>query len=290
MTGPDAEHSPALTIGEALREATRALQGLPGGNPRLEAELLLMKATAWPRTRLIAWPNQRLDSAARASFHRLVARRRSGEPLAYIRGRQAFWTLDLRVTPDTLIPRPETELLVEIGLAAAGADSVRRVADLGTGSGAIAAALAQERPRWLVIAVERSAAAIAVARANFTELGLSNCLAVQGDWLAPLASRSLDLILANPPYVPEGDPHLSRGDLRFEPREALAAGTGGLDAIRTIAGEAGRCLRTGGLLALEHGFDQGHQVRQLLAEGGMRDPQTRRDLAGHGRVSLAWAD
>jgi release factor glutamine methyltransferase len=290
VTGPTAEHRSAFTVGEALTEGTRALQGLPDGSPRLEAELLLVKATARSRTHLTAWPEQVLAPGALASFELLVARRRSGEPIAYILGRQAFWSLDLRVTPDTLIPRPETELLVEIGLAGGDAGSSRQVADLGTGSGAIAAALAKERPHWLVIAVERSAAALGVARTNFSELGLSNCLAIRGDWLAPLASRSLDLILANPPYVPEGDPHLSRGDLRFEPLEALAAGTEGLDAIRVIAVEAGRCLRPGGLLALEHGFDQGQRARRLLADAGLRDPETRLDLAGHERVSLAWAD
>jgi release factor glutamine methyltransferase len=246
-----------------------------------------VEATGWPRTRLIAWPEQRIEPASLVAFESLLARRRAGEPMAYIRGRQAFWTLDLRVTPDTLIPRPETELLVEIALTQSEAGSRWRVADLGTGSGAIAAALAHERPRWLVIAVERSASALAVARANFTELRLSNCMLIRGDWLTPLAPRSLDLILANPPYVPAEDPHLTRGDLSFEPREALAAGAQGLDAIRSIAREAGRCLRPGGLLAVEHGFDQAPAVRRLFAELGLLEPQTRRDMAGQERVTLA---
>jgi release factor glutamine methyltransferase len=280
---------PAVTVREALEAATRAVAGLPDGSPRLEAELLLSEATGWPRTRLIAWPERTLDPAVRAVFERLVARRGSGEPLAYIRGRQAFWDLELRVTPDTLIPRPETELLVEIALAHSDAGSFRRVADLGTGSGAIAAALARERPHWLVIAVERSSAALAVARANFTELGLPNCCPLQGSWLAPLRARSLDLILANPPYVAEADPHLTRGDPRFEPRGALAAGSDGLDAIRAIAGRAGLCLQPWGLLAVEHGFDQGPAVRRLLAERGLRDLQTHRDLVGQERVTVARA-
>lgn len=279
-----------VTVGEVLREAVGALSGLPDANPRLEAELLLAEVTGWPRTRLIAWPDRPLDPVALAAFRSLLARRRSGEPLAYLRGRQAFWTLELQVTPDTLIPRPETELLVEIGLAEASAETRRRVADLGTGSGAIAAAIATERPHWLIIAVERSAAALLVARANFSGLGLSNCRAVRGDWLAAFGSRSLDLILANPPYVPSGDPHLSRGGLPFEPLEALAAGPEGLDAIAAIAREAGRCLRPGGLLALEHGFDQGPAVRRLLGELGLRGPHSRRDLAGLERVTLARAD
>jgi release factor glutamine methyltransferase len=286
----DAGADQPVTVGEVLREAAGALSGLADGSPRLEAELLLAEVTGWPRTRLIAWPDRPLDPAALAAFRSLLARRRSGEPLAYIRGRQAFWSLELRVTPDTLIPRPETELLVEVALAEVGAAPIRRVADLGTGSGAVAAALATERPHWLIIAVERSAAAVAVARANFRRLGLSNCLTVRGDWLAPLGPRSLDLILANPPYVPSGDPHLSRGGLPFEPLEALAAGPEGLDAIAAIAREAGRCLQPGGLLALEHGFDQGPAVRRLLGELGLRGPNSRRDLAGQERVTLAWAD
>lgn len=278
-----------VPVGEVLREAAGALSGLADGSPRLEAELLLAEVTGWPRTHLIAWPDRPVDPAALAAFRSLLARRRSGEPLAYIRGRQAFWSLELRVTPDTLIPRPETELLVEIALAEVDAAPIRRMADLGTGSGAVAAALATERPHWLIVAVERSAAAVAVARANFGALGLSNCLAVRGDWLAPLGSRSLDLILANPPYVPSGDPHLSRGGLPFEPLEALAAGPEGLDAIAAIAREAGRCLRPGGLLALEHGFDQAPAVRGLLGALGLRAPISRRDLAGQERVTLAWA-
>jgi len=279
-----------VTVAEALREAAEALSGLPDGNPRLEAELLLTEVTGWPRTHLFAWPERPLDSAALTAFRSMLARRRTGEPLAYIRGRQAFWTLELRVTPDTLIPRPETELLVEIALAQADAESSRRVADLGTGSGAIAAALAKERPLWLVIAVERSAPALAVARANFAALRLPNCLPLRGDWLAPLGSHTLDLILANPPYVPSGDPHLSRGGLRFEPLGALDAGPEGLDAVGAIGGEARRCLRPGGLLALEHGFDQGPAVRHLLSDLGLRAPETRQDLAGQERVTLAWAD
>jgi release factor glutamine methyltransferase len=286
----DAVSDQPVTVGEVLREAAGALSGLADGSPRLEAELLLAEVTGWPRTRLIAWPDRTLEPTVLAAFRSLLARRRSGEPLAYIRGRQAFWSLELRVTPDTLIPRPETELLVEVALAEAGAAPIRRVADLGTGSGAVAAALATERPHWLIIAVERSAAALAVAHTNFRELGLSNCLAVRGDWLAPLGSRSLDLILANPPYVPSGDPHLSRGGLPFEPLEALAAGPEGLDAIAAIGREAVRCLRPGGLLALEHGFDQGPAVRRLLGELGLRGPHSRRDLAGQERVTLARAD
>lgn len=287
MTDP-AEHQP-LTIREAIREASLALANLTDGTPGLESELLLMEVTGWPRTHLRAWLEQVLSPLTLAAFRALVARRRAGEPIAYIRGRQPFWTLELRVTPDTLIPRPETELLVEIALAQPDGDKPRRVADLGTGSGAIAAALATERPHWSIIATERSAEALAVARINFQELGVSNCLPLQGSWLAPLGTSSLDLIVSNPPYVAAGDPHLTRGDLRFEPRSALASGHLGLDAITAIASEAKRCLCPGGLIAVEHGFDQGPVVRRLFADAGLRGPETRRDLSGQERVTLAWA-
>lgn len=287
MTGLP-EHQP-VTIREALREANLALAGLAGGTPGLESELLLMEATGWPRIHLRAWPEQVLNPPVLTAFRALVARRQAGEPIAYIRGRQAFWTLELRVTPDTLIPRPETELLVEIALAQPDGDRPQRVADLGTGSGAIAAAVATERPHWSIIATERSAAALAVARINFQALGVPNCLPLQGNWLAPLDTGSLDLILANPPYVAAGDLHLTRGDLRFEPRAALASGRSGLDAITAIAREARRCLRAGGLIAVEHGFDQGPAVCRLFADAGLQDPETRRDLAGQERVTLAWA-
>ena len=249
--------------------------------------------SGWPpgltRTTLFAWPERAVAPDAVARFRALVARRLTGEPLAYIRGFQPFWDLELEVAPGVLIPRPETELLVQTALELGGDRGDLRVADLGTGSGAIAAALARERPGWELLAIERSAAALAVARRNLHRLGLDRCHAVRGDWLAPVADAALDLILANPPYVAEGDVHLTRGDLRFEPPSALASGRDGLDAIRTIAREARRCLVPGGWLALEHGWDQGDAVRAILAEGGLADPSTHRDLAGLDRVTRARA-
>ena len=279
----------ACRVDRMLAEAAAALSRLPHASPRLEAELLLTEATGWPRTRLVAWPDTVLDPAAGARFDALLARRLTGEPIAYIRGRQAFWTLELRVTPDTLIPRPETELLVEIALELPDPDRPRRVADLGTGSGAIAAAVASERPTWQVLATDRSAAALAVARGNFRDLRLTKVRTLQADWLAPIAPRALDLILANPPYVDADDPHLQAGDLPFEPRTALTPGPDGLAAIRRISAEARRCLRPGGLLALEHGFDQGPAVRAIFAAQGLLTPETRPDLAGLERATLGRA-
>jgi release factor glutamine methyltransferase len=266
----------------------RALAPLPDAAPRLEAELLLAEATGWPRTRLIAWPDLMLDPDSSARFDVLLARRAAGEPMAYIRGRQAFWTLDLRVTADTLIPRPETELLVELALALPDPDRPRVVADLGTGSGAVAAALASERPGWTLVASDRSPAALRVAGRNLRTLEFRNAYPLLGDWLSPLAAGALDVILANPPYIAEGDPHLTRGDPRHEPPAALVSGPDGLDAIRAIAADAMRCLRPGGLLAVEHGCEQGAAVRALFRARGLDAPETRLDLAGHERVTLGW--
>lgn len=277
---------PALTIGEALAAASARLTGLPDGSPRLEAELLLGEATGLDRARMLAWPDTPLGSDARRRLAALVERRSRGEPIAHILGCQGFWTLDLQVTPDTLIPRPETELLVEIALAQLPADVPLLVADLGTGSGAIAAALARERPAWTLIAADVSFAALEVARTNARHLQLTNLHALAGSWLATFAPGSLDAVLSNPPYVRANDPHLTRGDLRYEPHSALAAGPDGLDAIRRIAAAAPDKLKPGGLIALEHGYDQGAAVRDLLAQAGLTGTQTMRDLAGHERVTL----
>jgi release factor glutamine methyltransferase len=277
----------ALTVGEALAAAGARLTGLPDGSRRLEAELLLGEVTGLDRARILARPDAPLGSDARRRLAALVERRRRGEPIAYILGHQGFWTLDLEVTPDTLIPRPETELLVELALARLPPAARLLVADLGTGSGAIAAALASERPAWTLIAADRSFAALAVARANVRRLRLTNMQTLAGYWLQAFAPGSLDAVLSNPPYVRADDPHLARGDLRFEPRAALAAGPDGLDAIRRIAATATERLRPGGLLALEHGFDQGAEVRDILAGAGLVQVETLRDLAGHQRVTLA---
>jgi release factor glutamine methyltransferase len=278
----------ALTVGDAIKAASTRLAGLPDGSPRLEAELLLGEATGLRPPEMLARPDAPLAIEARRRLARLVERRSRGEPIAYILGFQGFWTLDLQVTPDTLIPRPETELLVEVALARLPAAAPLLVADLGTGSGAIAAALASERPVWTLVAVDRSIAALDVACANVRRLQLTNLCTLAGSWLAPFAPGTLDGVLSNPPYVRADDPHLTRGDLRYEPRSALAAGPDGLDAIRRIAAAAPDRLKPGGLIALEHGCDQGAAVRDLLAQAGLTGAQTVRDLAGHERVTLGW--
>ena len=286
MTVDHSKDAPGYRIDRVLHEAAAALARLSHASPRLEAELLLAQATGWARTRLIAWPERVLDRDAGERFDALLARRLAGEPLAYIRGRQAFWTLELQVSPATLIPRPETELLVEIALELPEPDRPRHVADLGTGSGAIAAAVASERPAWSLIATDRSAAALAVARGNFQDLEIERIASVRADWLAPFGPGAFDLILSNPPYIAEGDPHLIQGDLPREPAKALASGPDGLDAIRRIAAQAVRCLKPGGLIALEHGYDQAAAVRGLFAVAGFVAVESARDLAGIERITL----
>jgi release factor glutamine methyltransferase len=277
----------APSIGQALAATTARLTGLPDGSPRLEAEILIGEVTGLDRARILAWPEAALASDAQQRLAALVERRSRGEPIAYILGHRGFWTLDLAVTPETLIPRPETELLVELALARLPDEAPLLVADLGTGSGAIAAALASERASWTLIATDRSIAALSVTRTNARRLRLANLQVLAADWLTPFAPGTLDAVLSNPPYVRCGDPHLTRGDLRYEPRCALAAGPDGLDAIRRIAAAAPSRLKPGGLLALEHGWDQGFAVRDLLGQAGLTGAETVCDLAGHERVTLA---
>jgi len=275
----------------ALTRATQALAALPHASPRLEAELLLCEVLDQPRSHLVAWPERALTPAQQAAFTGLLQRRLEGVPVAYLLGQRAFWSLTLRVTPAVLIPRPETELLVELALAAGDRWRVEhsgmpyRVADLGTGSGAVAAALAQERPNWMLHATDLSAMALAVADDNFRRLGLPVQSGL-GPWYAALPSGlRLDLIISNPPYIPDGDSHLERGDLPREPRMALAAGADGLDALRVLCAGAFERLRPAGSILLEHGYDQGTAVRDLLRQAGLAEVRTWRDLAGHERVS-----
>lgn len=272
----------------ALRSARARLASLVQGNAVLEAELLLAETLGKPRVFLTTWPETRLETGQLARFEGLLQRRLGGEPMAYILGHREFWSLDLRVSRDVLIPRPETELLVELALDAFDADTAIRVADLGTGSGAIAAALARERPKWRIVATDLSGAALDTARENFQRLGLTQVETRRGAWCEALGDgEQLQLLLSNPPYVADTDPHLERGDPRFEPRSALAAGPDGLDAIRCIVAQAPTHLSAGGGLMLEHGWDQGAAVRRLLQESGFVDVRTHRDLAGHERASTA---
>jgi release factor glutamine methyltransferase len=215
----------------------------------------------------------------------MLQRRLQGEPIAYILGEREFFGLSLKVTPATLIPRPETELLVELALQRIPVHGHFRVLDLGTGSGAIAISIAKNRPDANVVAVDASEAALQVARENAQRLGVANTSFLQSEWFSELGGQRYDLIISNPPYVAAGDVHLSQGDVRFEPVSALASGADGLDDIRRIAGQAGDFLEPGGRLLLEHGYDQAAQVRDLLTKNGFLEVFSAKDIAGIDRVS-----
>ncbi len=251
-----------------------------------EAEVLLAHALGESRSFLRAWPELVPEDRAASRYGTLLARRRLGEPVAYLTGRREFWSLPLEVTSDTLIPRPETELLVELALERIPRDAGARLADLGCGSGAVALALATERPGCRVVAVDSSWRALQVARRNALRLKTGNVSFLGGDWCDALAERAFEMIVSNPPYVNRTDPHLHQGDLPHEPLEALSPGADGLSAISAIVAQAHTRLRPGGWLVLEHGFDQAERVRSLLVTRGYAEVRTHRDLAGLERATV----
>ncbi|MDX1444192.1 MAG: peptide chain release factor N(5)-glutamine methyltransferase [Gammaproteobacteria bacterium] len=255
-------------------------------SPRLDAEILLTAALDKPRSHLVAWPEKILDDDTLRQAGRWLARRETGEPVAHILGRREFWSLPLEVNSATLIPRPDTETLIEAALELFGDRPPARITDLGTGSGAIALALKSEFPEADVIATDASEAALEVARRNADTLGLSVEFR-KGSWWEPLAAERYDLVVSNPPYIRADDPHLEQGDVRFEPRSALTAGTDGLDDIRSIIAGCRHHLDEGGWLLLEHGHDQGAAVRELLSREGLQDVSTWRDVGGNERISGA---
>ncbi|HDS1736661.1 MULTISPECIES: peptide chain release factor N(5)-glutamine methyltransferase [Pseudomonas] len=252
---------------------------------RLDAELLLAAALGKSRSYLHTWPERIVSSEAAQCFADFLARRRAGEPVAYILGQQGFWKLDLEVAPHTLIPRPDTELLVETALELQAATPARLL-DLGTGTGAIALALASERPAWQVLAVDRIEEAVALAERNRLRLQLGNVQVRVSHWYDSLVGERFDMILSNPPYIRSEDPHLVAGDVRFEPSSALVAGADGLDDLRVIIAQAPQHLLPGGWLLLEHGYDQAPAVRELLSQRGFSAVSSRIDLGGHQRISL----
>ena len=254
-----------------------------------EAELLLAHVLQRPRAWLFAHADDPLADDAARDFATLVQRREAGEPVAYLTGRRGFWRFDLRVTSATLIPRPETERLVELALERIPQGVDVTLADLGTGSGAIALALASERPRARVVATDASAEALEVAESNAAETGLHNVEFRLGDWLLPLQGERYALIASNPPYIAQDDVHLGQGDLRHEPRSALASGEDGLDAIRIIARDALAHVLPGGWLLLEHGWEQGAAVRAILEAAGWKEVATHGDLEDRDRVTLGRA-
>lgn len=269
-------------VRQLLAQAAAALPGVEG---RHEAELLLLHVLGRERSWLFAHATDAVAQADAAAFAALLARRVAGEPVAYLLGHRGFWTLDLAVSPATLIPRPETELLVELALARLPLHTPQTVADLGTGSGAIALALASERPLATVIATDLSAAALAVAQANAINNGLQRVSFREGAWFAPLGGLQFHLIASNPPYIASDDPHLRQGDLRHEPASALASGVDGLDDIRQIVADAPAHLLPGGWLLIEHGWEQGAAIRALFSQAGFVQVGTGRDLEQRDRVT-----
>ena len=276
--------TPTGRLDAMLREA-RAVLAADGGDPG-EADILMAHVVGQPRGWLYAHGDEALGPEATAGFAALVARRRAGEPVAYLTGRQGFRDLDLEVGPATLIPRPETEVLVELALARLSASQALDVADLGTGSGAIALAIAGQRPQARLLATDASQAALDVARGNAHRLRLDNVAFALGHWWQAVGDARYDLVASNPPYIADDDPHLAQGDLRHEPRAALASGADGLDAIREIAAGAKAHLRPGGWLLLEHGWEQGGAVHALLRGAGLERVETAHDLDGRDRVTL----
>ncbi len=275
----------ALSRGEALKTRSDSWQ--------LDSELLLARVLDKPREYLFTWPQQELLAEQLLQFQELLFRRKDGEPIAYILGRRAFWDFEVEVNSSVLIPRPETELLVEtaLDLLAEGDDSAYRIADLGTGSGAIALALAKAHKTSSVVAVDLSADALELAEFNAAQLGLRNIEFIQASWCDGLSGADFDMIVSNPPYVAEGDAHLLEGDLPFEPSMALVAKDNGMADLQIIAEQCRNKLKKGSWLLLEHGYDQREAVADMLRQAGYLNIQCRQDLSGVDRLTLAqWGE
>ena len=272
------------TISQALSEARHRLQAT-SPSPAVDASILLCHVLGCSPGHLIAWPDKQLSPHQAMQFVQILQQRLEGRPVAYITGEREFWSLSLKVTSDVLIPRPETETLVEFVLEKFSSSPALTVADLGTGSGAIACALAVERPAWNIIATDISTEALDIARHNALAHKLENIRFVHGQWLEPLTDLDFDLIISNPPYIAIEDPHLAQGDVRFEPEAALASGDQGMDAITHLTRQAVQRLKAGGWLIVEHGYDQQQLVYDCYQQGGFEDILQLTDLAGQPRVT-----
>lgn len=272
------------TIKQALETGCAQLSSEESAG--LDTEILLALALNKDRTFLYTWPDHTLSADQYSHFLACVERRRQGQPIAYITGSREFWGLELTVTPATLIPRPETEHLVDIALRTLPEAIEQRVLELGTGSGAIALALAKERPRWHIIATDVSDDALEIARKNAATLAIQNVKFISSHWYQKLENSKFNLIISNPPYVASHDPHLQRGDLRFEPKLALSAGKDGLDAMREIVAGAPQHLNAGGWLMLEHGFDQREAVCLLMESQHFSKIQCFQDYGARERATI----
>ncbi|MCA0899249.1 peptide chain release factor N(5)-glutamine methyltransferase [Microbulbifer agarilyticus] len=270
------------TVKENLQ---RAIELTDSDSPRLDLEVLLCHLLGKSRAWLYTWPEQPLSDDQQEEFEQLLERRVAGEPVAHLTGSREFWSLSLRVNRSTLIPRPDTEVLVETVLALCP-QTTARLLDLGTGTGAIALALASEKKHWQITAVDTMPAAVALAEENRGALGFGNVQVLQSDWFSALGDATFDVIVSNPPYIDTQDPHLREGDVRFEPVSALVADEKGLADIRKIASQATAHLSENGLLLVEHGWEQGKAVRNIFSEYGYKDVETRLDYAGRERITL----
>lgn len=275
-----AENSVAAQLKAAAQQLSAS-----SGSAAVDAEYLLLHVLKKNRSWLFTYPEAELEEHQLRDFQALLARRVQGEPVAYITGSRGFYGYEFYVSPDTLIPRADTELLIEIALQRLPAEKNIRLVDLGTGSGAIGITLALERPPWQVLATDRVQGALDLAERNIRRHQVANVQLWQAHWLQSVPG-TFDAIISNPPYIDEQDIHLSRGDVRFEPRSALVSGADGLQDIREIIEQSAQCLVAGGLLALEHGYRQAKEVRSLMQQAGFQDVETASDLAGNERVTF----
>lgn len=273
-------------INNVLTRATQSLSHT-SETPQLDAEILLANMLNEPRSYLHAYPEQEIPQQQLMIFKSLINRRKSGEPVAYILGYKEFWSLEIEIDRNVLIPRLETELLVELALTKLPTKTKINIADLGTGSGAIALALASERPQWKICATDKSAQAINIAKKNARQLNIKNINFYQSDWCSSLPKISFSAIISNPPYICEDDPCL-KTDIKFEPLSALVSGKNGLQAIRSIITQAKNKLSKSGFLMLEHGYDQANPVKTIMELNGYINIQTFKDLAEHDRITIGY--
>ena len=274
-----------FTVQQALREAIQQLHDYVD-DPYTDSHALMSHCLHQNRAWLIAHADDALGESEHSAFKRLVDARQHGMPVAHLIGSREFWSMLFEVTPDTLIPRPETEHLIECALALPLPASDISVLDFGTGSGIIAITLAKERPDWVLTAIDSSADALKIARKNAV-IHAATIEFVEGNDLQPFSGRVFDVIVSNPPYIAESDPHLKQGDVRFEPSSALSSGSEGLDCIRYLINDVPHYLKSSGYLVLEHGYDQGEAVRDLLDQRGYTEIKTDKDLGGQDRITSA---
>jgi len=281
-----------MIIEQALNHGYRLLDTRhdTDSSANIDTQTLLCHVLDCERAKLFAWPEQPLSDSQQQQFLQLLEQRQQGKPVAYLTGHREFWSLTFRVTPDTLIPRPETELLVETILERFSPQQTVTLADLGTGSGAIACAIASERPDWPITATDISAAALTIARQNAAHHQLNNIHFLAGNWFEALPESHFNIIVSNPPYIASHDKHLDEGDVRFEPATALRGGEDGMDAIRYLCRGAGQYLKAGGLLIFEHGFDQQQPVLDCLQKNHYKNIFQLKDLGGHCRISGGQVD